>query len=76
MMQEVPVLIQDACGAGNAEAADRSRATLHYPGKVSFCDGATFRAALPALGWRTAPEAGRVTPEVARFASDEAIASE
>ncbi|HEY3187923.1 MAG TPA: isochorismatase family protein, partial [Solirubrobacteraceae bacterium] len=42
----LPVVIEDACGAGNAAAAERSLAALRYAGGSLFTDAATFGAAL------------------------------
>ena len=42
----LPVVIEDACGAGNAAAAERSVDSLRYAGNVLFTDSAAFHAAL------------------------------
>jgi biuret amidohydrolase len=42
----LPVVVEDACGAGNAAAAERSLAALRYAGNVLFTDSAGFGAAL------------------------------
>jgi biuret amidohydrolase len=42
----LPVVVTDACGAGHAEAAQRSLAALEFAGGTLFTDSATFRAAL------------------------------
>jgi nicotinamidase-related amidase len=42
----LPIVIEDACGAGNAEAAERSLASLRYAGNVLFSDSVAFAAAL------------------------------
>jgi biuret amidohydrolase len=42
------VLIEDACGFGNAEARDRSMSTLRFIGEAIFTDVAGFRNALRA----------------------------
>jgi nicotinamidase-related amidase len=44
----LPVVIEDACGAGNAGAAERSLASLRFAGNVLFSDSATFGATLRA----------------------------
>ena len=42
----LPVVIEDACGAGNVEAAERSVASLRFAGDTLFTDTATFAARL------------------------------
>jgi nicotinamidase-related amidase len=42
----LPIVIEDACGGGNAAAAERSAAALRYAGNVLFSDGRAFAAAL------------------------------
>jgi nicotinamidase-related amidase len=42
----IPVVVQDACGFGNAEAAQRSIAALKYAGDSVLTDVASVRAAL------------------------------
>jgi biuret amidohydrolase len=42
----VPILIEDACGHGNAEAAKRSVDALRYSGDTIVTDVATFKATL------------------------------
>jgi biuret amidohydrolase len=54
----LPVVIEDACGAGNAAAAERSLASLRYAGGTLFTDTTTLAAALA-----TSP-AGTGTPTV------------
>jgi nicotinamidase-related amidase len=44
----VPVVITDACAAGNAEAGARSLETLRFLGDAMLTDSAGFRAALGA----------------------------
>jgi biuret amidohydrolase len=59
----LPVVIEDACGAGNAAAAERSLAALRYAGDVLFSDSATFGVALrqgfPTDGGRARSAAAR-----------------
>ena len=38
----VPVVVTDACGAGDAEAGDRAIATLRFAGDAELTDTATF----------------------------------
>jgi nicotinamidase-related amidase len=38
----IPVVVADACGAGNQEAAERSFAGLRFSGDAMFTDVATF----------------------------------
>ena len=38
----LPVVIEDACGAGNAAAAERSLAALRFAGGALFTDSTTF----------------------------------
>jgi len=38
----LPVVIEDACGAGNAAAAERSLAALRFAGGTLFTDSTTF----------------------------------
>jgi nicotinamidase-related amidase len=61
----LPIVVEDACGAGNARAAERSVADLRYAGNVLFSDSATFAAALRRHG---AGDDGR-TPTVPDRAS-------
>jgi biuret amidohydrolase len=42
----LPVVIEDACGAGNAAAAERSLAALRFAGGSLFTDSAAFGEAL------------------------------
>jgi nicotinamidase-related amidase len=42
----IPVVVEDACGAGHAEAAERSVATMRYAGDAMFTDVATVSALL------------------------------
>lgn len=42
----IPVLIQDACGSGNAEAGQRSLAALRYAGDTVLTDLASVRRVL------------------------------
>jgi nicotinamidase-related amidase len=42
----LPVVVEDACGAGNPAAAERSLAALRFAGGTLFTDSATFGAAL------------------------------
>ena len=42
----LPVLIEDACGAGSPAAAERSLESLRYAGETVFTDSAAFGAAL------------------------------
>jgi biuret amidohydrolase len=42
----LPIVIEDACGAGNAAAAERSMESLRFDGDALFTDSATFGAAL------------------------------
>ena len=42
----VPIVIRDACGAGNAEAGARSLETLEFAGDAMITDAAGFAAAL------------------------------
>jgi nicotinamidase-related amidase len=44
----LPILIEDACGAGDAVAGERSLAALRYAGGSLFTDSAAFAAALRA----------------------------
>jgi nicotinamidase-related amidase len=44
----VPIVVRDACGAGNAEAGARSLATLGFAGDAMITDAAGFAAALTA----------------------------
>ena len=43
----IPVLVQDACGSGNAEAAQRSPAALRYCGDSVLTDLSSVLGALP-----------------------------
>ena len=42
----IPVVVTDACGAGNADAAARSMENLRFLGDAMLTDVAGFRAAL------------------------------
>jgi nicotinamidase-related amidase len=42
----IPVVVEDACGAGYAEAAERSVASMRYTGDAIFTDAATVSALL------------------------------
>jgi hypothetical protein len=42
----VPIVVQDACGAGNREAAQRALANLAFVGGAIMTDAATFCAAI------------------------------
>jgi nicotinamidase-related amidase len=42
----LPIVIQDACGAGNVAAAERSLAALRYAGNTLFTDTTTLGAML------------------------------
>jgi nicotinamidase-related amidase len=42
----IPVVVTDACGAGNADAAARSMDNLRFLGDAMLCDVAEFRDAL------------------------------
>jgi nicotinamidase-related amidase len=42
----VPIVVQDACGAGNREAAQRALANLAFMGDAIMTDAATFCAAM------------------------------
>jgi nicotinamidase-related amidase len=42
----IPVVIADACGAGRADAAQRSCEALHFAGDAIMTDTGTFCAAL------------------------------
>jgi nicotinamidase-related amidase len=44
----VPIVVHDACGAGNAEAGARSLAALEFAGDAMITDAAGFIAALTA----------------------------
>ena len=44
----LPVLVEDACGAGHAEAAARSIASLRFAGDTLFTDVESFRRLLAA----------------------------
>jgi biuret amidohydrolase len=44
----LPIVIEDACGAGNAAAAERSLESLRFDGDALFTDSATFGAAVAA----------------------------
>ena len=47
----IPVLVQDACGSGDAEAGARSLAALHYSGDTALTDLASVvRALQPSAG--------------------------
>ena len=42
----IPVVVTDACGTGNAEAAERSLASLKFAGDAMLTDVQTFCAEL------------------------------
>jgi nicotinamidase-related amidase len=42
----VPIVVEDACGSGHAEAAQRSIEALKFAGDAVFTDIAAFRNAL------------------------------
>jgi nicotinamidase-related amidase len=42
----IPVVIEDACGAGNEEAGRRSLESLRFAGDTIFADAATIGALL------------------------------
>jgi nicotinamidase-related amidase len=42
----IPVILRDACGAGNEEAANRSLSALEFAGDTIFTDTETFRRLL------------------------------
>ena len=42
----IPVVIEDACGAGHVDAAQRSREALHFAGDAIMTDTEAFCAAL------------------------------
>jgi len=42
----VPVIVEDACGSGHAEAAQRSIESLKFAGDAVFADSEAFRKAL------------------------------
>jgi nicotinamidase-related amidase len=42
----VPIVVQDACGAGNREAAERALANLAFMGDAIITDAATFCATM------------------------------
>lgn len=42
----VPIIVQDACGSGHAEAAQRSTEALKFAGDAVFTNGDAFRQAL------------------------------
>ena len=42
----IPVVIEDACGAGDEEAGKRSLESLRFAGDAIFTDGATIGALL------------------------------
>jgi biuret amidohydrolase len=50
----IPVVVEDACGAGHAEAAERSIASMRYAGDAIFTDAATIA---PLLAGADAPAA-------------------
>ena len=56
----IPVVVTDACAAGNAEAGARSMDSLRFLGDAWLTDVAGFREALAARGSPT-PPAGRPT---------------
>jgi nicotinamidase-related amidase len=56
----LPVLIEDACGAGDQAAAQRSLATLRFAGGSLFTDSATYGAIVRD---RRTPDGARATNE-------------
>lgn len=50
----IPVVIQDACGSGHREAADRSLASLQFMGDTLFTDVETMCAELRGISARKA----------------------
>ena len=46
----IPVVIEDACGAGHADAAQRSCEALRFAGDAIMTDTEAFRAALGPMG--------------------------
>ena len=50
----IPVVIQDACGSGHGEAAERSFASLQFLGDTLFTDVATMCAELRGISARKA----------------------
>jgi hypothetical protein len=46
----IPVVIEDTCGAGHADAAQRSSETLHFAGDAIMTDTEAFCAALGKRG--------------------------
>jgi hypothetical protein len=48
----IPVVIEDACGAGHADAAQRSCEALHFAGDAVMTDTEVFCAALGRAGDR------------------------
>ena len=49
----VPIVLTDACGAGDAEAGERSLATLAFLGDALLADVEAFAAALPTESGRS-----------------------
>jgi hypothetical protein len=48
----IPVVIEDACGGGHADAAQRSCQALHFAGDAVMTDAEVFCAALGRAGAR------------------------
>ena len=48
----IPVVIEDACGTGHADAAQRSCQALHFAGDATMTDTEAFCAALARAGAR------------------------
>jgi nicotinamidase-related amidase len=46
----VPILVQDGCGAGHQEAADRALLTLKFLGDTVITDFATLGGAITSIG--------------------------
>jgi biuret amidohydrolase len=46
----LPIVVADACGAGHAEAAARSRATLEFTGGSLWTDSVTVQPLLQVGG--------------------------
>jgi biuret amidohydrolase len=58
----VPVIIEDACGSGHAEAAKRSVESLKFAGDAVFTDAESFCKALQRQGGRTTSHNPSVPP--------------
>jgi nicotinamidase-related amidase len=54
----LPVMIEDACGAGNTAAAERSLAALRYAGNTLFTDTAALSTNLHHRGAANGAPAG------------------